>query len=100
MNFGVIKEAGISVSDFARIANVSRVTVSLWVNGKILPHRLHIKKINQLLLSIEGALEDKTLPIPRGIDPAMRLRRTKEVIIGQANKVKPEPQEDGDDNEE
>lgn len=99
MNFSIIKEAGISVSDFARIANVSRVTVSLWVNGKILPHRLHIKKINQLLVSIEKALDAQMLPIPKGLEASVRLRRIKEAIIARANNVKSDNQ-DEDDNEE
>jgi transcriptional regulator with XRE-family HTH domain len=79
--FDVVKQAGISVSDFARIAGVSRVSASQWMNGRVSPHRLHKRKIEQLLTAIKAGVDNEDLPVPGGLTDAQRLKRVKQVIL-------------------
>lgn len=79
--FEILKPAKVSVTDFAKIAGVSRVTVSQWVNGRMKPHRLHLSKIEKLVTAIEKAVENKELPIPSGMDKTASLKRVKQVIL-------------------
>lgn len=79
--FDILKPAKVSVTDFAKIAGVSRVTVSQWVNGRMKPHRLHQSKIEKLISAIEQAVENKELPIPAGMEKTASLKRVKQVIL-------------------
>lgn len=79
--FDVVKQAGISVSDFARIAGVSRVSASQWMNGKVSPHVLHRRKIEQLLAAIKAGVDSEEFPVPGGLTSAQRLKRVKQVIV-------------------
>jgi DNA-binding XRE family transcriptional regulator len=57
MDFTAVNAFGLTQSELAKVLGVSRVTVNLWMNGKMNPHRLHAetvhKKLNQLKLAIE-----------------------------------------------
>ncbi len=79
--FEVLKTAGVSVTDFAKIAGVSRVSVSHWVNGKMNPHKLHASKIQLLLDAMQKAVDTEELPIPVGMDRVAALKRTRAAIL-------------------
>lgn len=79
MKFDVIKKAGLTTGDFAKIAGVSRVTVSLWVNGHALPHKLHGGLISRLLLALEKEVEEKSLPL-QGVSKEDRLHAIRNIL--------------------
>lgn len=88
MDFTIVTKAGISQSDFARIINVSRVSVSKWMTGKGMPHQLHIKKIEQIVTAIKMATKAGDLPLPRGLDSKQVVRRVKQILVTHLQELK------------
>lgn len=79
MNFDIIKKAGLTTGDFAKIAGVSRVTVSLWVNGHALPHKLHSGLIDRLLHALEVEVDIGSLPL-QGVARDERLQAIRKIL--------------------
>lgn len=79
MNFDIIKKAGLTTGDFAKIAGVSRVTVSLWVNGHALPHKLHSGLIARLLDALEVEVDIGSLPL-QGVARDERLQAIRKIL--------------------
>lgn len=81
--FDILKkdQANIGVGNFAKIAGVSRVTASLWINGHTKPHMLHADKIAVILASIKLALDKGLLPIPLNVVRKERFDKTKSAIL-------------------
>lgn len=75
MKFDILRRAGIHDGDFAAITNVSRTTVSLWVNGHANPHRLHEKRIALVLAAVKSAVESKDLPLKEALKRDVRVRK-------------------------
>lgn len=63
-NFSILKTADIPQGEFASMCGVSRVTVNLWINGKVSPNRFLRDKVDDLLDRIERAVNNKMLPLP------------------------------------
>lgn len=80
MSFDVVKTAGLTVTDFAKIAGVSRVTASLWINGHSAPHALHASKIARLLKALTKAIKSRQLPAPGGMSRTSYVRYVKSVL--------------------
>lgn len=78
--FDILKTANVTITDFAKIAGVSRVSVSHWVNGKMKPHKLHSSKINLILAAMTKAVEAEELPLPQGLSREAALKRMKASI--------------------
>ena len=66
MNFALIKEAGLSQTEFGQLpgVGVGRATVNLWVSGKMHPNRYIRDEVAKVLQKVEQALQDKKLPLP------------------------------------
>lgn len=62
MNFDIIAKAKITQKDFADICGVSRITVNLWVGGKMQPHRFLQPKVEAALAALEQAVSSGKLP--------------------------------------
>ena len=76
----LLKTAKIGVGEFAKLAGVSRVTASLWVNGHAKPHPLHGDKIDQLLAGITSAVAGGKLPLTARYKKDERLAQLKSAI--------------------
>lgn len=63
-DYNAIRRAKLTVTEFAKIAGVSRVTVSLWVNGHTTPHALHADRIKSIVRAVGQAVRAKELPLP------------------------------------
>lgn len=63
----VVKQAGIGPAELSALLNVSRVTASLWLNGRARPHYLLEERVNALLEAVEGALAAQELPLSSDI---------------------------------
>lgn len=50
-------------SNVAKLLNVSRVAVSLWINGHSAPHRLIDRRVNRLLAAVQSAVQAGDLPL-------------------------------------
>lgn len=62
MDFNIIKRADLTQQQFADICGVSRVTVNLWVSGKMNPHRLIVDHVDHVLTTLHKLVESKELP--------------------------------------
>lgn len=80
MSKELLKKAEIGVSEFAKLAGVSRVTASLWINGHAAPHQLHKEKIERLWVAISIACGDCTLPLGGKVPKEDRAAKLAEVI--------------------
>ena len=65
--FDDVRAAGLRPCDIARLLNVSRVTVSLWLNGRNNPHHLIAGRVSKLLDSVRLCVEDGAFPVPRNV---------------------------------
>ena len=63
MDFTVVSKAGLTQGEFAALCGVSRVSVNLWVNGKMKPCRYVAKHVTDTLNAVEYALDQKRLPL-------------------------------------
>lgn len=80
MDFNIIATADLRQHEFAALAGVSRVTTNLWVSGKMAPHRFIRADIENLIAEIKIALENKHLPIDRGVPKHLRMRTIREAV--------------------
>ena len=88
MDFTVIKRAGMSQLEFAKLVGVSRVTTNLWVRCKMTPHRYIKPRIASVLLSMECAIENRDLPISEATPPAKRHDCLKNAVLSAADRLK------------
>jgi transcriptional regulator with XRE-family HTH domain len=65
--FRDVKAAGLKPCEIARLLNVSRVTVSLWMSGRNKPHNLIAVRVSKLLDSVRLCVENASFPVPRDI---------------------------------
>ena len=65
MDFRIVRDAGITQEEFAQLVPTSRVTVNLWVRGKMNPAADKQDRVKTLLNSIERAFVENRLPIGR-----------------------------------
>lgn len=65
--FEITKEARLRPHEIAKLLKVSRVTVSMWVNGHSKPHRMLGDRVDKLLDAIRHAVEAGELPVPHDI---------------------------------
>lgn len=81
--FEILKkdQANIGVGIFAKIAGVSRVTGSLWINGHTKPHLLHADKIAVLLAAIKLGVDKGLLPVPTTVPRQARFDKIKAAIL-------------------
>lgn len=63
MDFRIVRDAGITQEEFAQLVPTSRVTVNLWVRGKMNPAAEKQPRVEMLLNRIEQAVVDNRLPI-------------------------------------
>ena len=64
LDFSILKVARIRTVDAAKLLKLSRVTVSLWVNGKAQPHSLVRTRVLNFLDAVEQAMQAGSLPVP------------------------------------
>jgi transcriptional regulator with XRE-family HTH domain len=62
MDFNIIKQADLTQQQFADLCGVSRVTVNLWVSGKMNPHRLIAERVDHVMSTLTKLVESKELP--------------------------------------
>lgn len=80
MDLSVLVEAGLGSTDISRVLSISRVTVSLWLNGHTNPHRLIAQRVGELLDTVKLAVEAGDLPVPHRIGRRERAYYIKTVI--------------------
>lgn len=80
MSKELLKKAGVGVGEFAKLAGVSRVTASLWINGHAAPHTLHKDKIDRLWVAISNAMVENQLPLSGKLTKADRAVKLAEVV--------------------
>lgn len=80
MDFTLIQRADVRQHEFADLCGVTRVTVNLWVQGKMAPHRFIRSNIEAVLDSVRAALESAHLPLSPGIPKHQRLQALRDAV--------------------
>jgi hypothetical protein len=78
--FEVVKQAKIKPVDLAKFLNVSRVTVSLWLNGHKKPHHLLRHRVDLFLKAVKMAVDSGSLPLPADTKRADRFHKISEAL--------------------
>lgn len=78
--FDVVKEAKLKPVDVAKLLNVSRITVSLWLNGHKKPHHLLRHRVDMFLEAVQMAVDAGSLPVSTDTKRADRYDRVKRTI--------------------
>ena len=79
--FEIVREAGLLPHEVAKMLKVSRVTVSMWVNGHCKPHRLLIAKVERFLDGVQRAVDVGDLPLDKTTKRKDRLGQIKVVLV-------------------
>lgn len=79
--FAPVKKAKLTNGEFAALADVSRVTVSMWINGKMHPHKLHANKIDKLVSAISRAVEAGEFPLSAKLTRPQRAREIRRIVL-------------------
>lgn len=66
-DFTIVARAGLTQKEFAMLTGVSRATANMWVRGKMNPHRYLKTKAARVVSTLEKAITDATLPLPKEI---------------------------------
>lgn len=80
MDFGLIKRAGLTQTEFGLLCGVNRATVSLWVTGRFNPHRYLRAKVQRALDSLDAAVSAGALPLPARISESARVTALKKAL--------------------
>ena len=78
--FDIVKKAKVKSVDLAKLLNVSRVTVSLWLRGRRVPHHLLKARVDLLLEAIRMAEEAGTLPVSADTKQDERFTKVRQAI--------------------
>lgn len=81
MDFSVIKKSGITQQEFAELVGVGRVTVNLWVRGKMNPNIEVQPTVLWHLEMLDRAIEAGDLPPPDHLRPRSRAPHIKRAIV-------------------
>lgn len=73
IDFSAIHRAGLTQSEFADICAVNRITVNLWVKGKMQPHRYNRDHVAMCILATDNAIKARKLPLPSGLKGDRRI---------------------------
>lgn len=63
--FEAIKRSEIKVTEAAKLLNVSRVSVSCWVNNRKKPHKFIKRRVEEFIDAVESAERNGKLPISK-----------------------------------
>lgn len=85
--FEIIGTAGMTPSNVAKLLNVSRVAVSLWVNGHSDPHRLIQRRVDRLLAAVKAAVKAGDLPLSDDVPRRNRHAEIAKVIHRHVEKM-------------
>lgn len=80
--FEPIKQAQLQPHDVAKLLHLNRITVSLWLNGHAMPHKLHREKVQKLVDAIGEAVEAGDFPVPLDITRRERGLYIRKVLEG------------------
>jgi hypothetical protein len=78
--FEIVRKAGLTATDLARLLNVNRCTCSLWMNNHRKPHHLHAQSVEAELAAIKAAVRSKALPTALPRQPEQRHRALTRII--------------------
>jgi DNA-binding XRE family transcriptional regulator len=62
IDFSVPIKAGLTQTELAKVLGVSRVTLNMWLHGKMKPHRLHAKDIESRMELVMRAINLNLIP--------------------------------------
>lgn len=78
--FEPFRLAGLGPAELSKLLRVSRVTASLWLNGRHRPHHLLEERVDLLLRAVEDALAAGELPLSHDISRRERIWHLRSVL--------------------
>lgn len=81
MDFSLIKKSGVTQQEFAELVGVGRVTVNLWVRGKMNPNPEVRDNVLWHLDMLDHAMENGDLPPPEHLRPRNRTPHIKRALV-------------------
>lgn len=88
MEFDVIKRAGLTQGEFAKLCGVSRVTANMWLNQKMKPHRLLRVAVAKRLEILDEAVAVGDLPLAKTVPRTDRERRIYTILTNTTLRIK------------
>ncbi len=76
----LLSKAGIQITEASRLLQVSRATVSSWVNNNSEPHRFLKDRVDRFIFIVDAAVANADLPISEDVDKAERLSKISKVL--------------------
>lgn len=64
MDLSAAAESGLTQTELAQVLGVSRVTINLWLNGKMKPHRYNAENVKRRLELLQEAMRRNLIPKP------------------------------------
>lgn len=86
MDMTIFKESKVHLGVLAKILKASRVTVSLWINGKAEPSAMRLKRVERMKRVVQSAVNAGDLP-PKGIRRSELAAYSKDVLIEHAKRI-------------
>lgn len=80
MDFSLLARADVRQHEFADLCGVTRVTVNLWVQGKMAPHRFIKDNIETVMAGLAAAVESARLPLPPSIPKHQRMQALRDAV--------------------
>ena len=77
-----LKDAELGPTEVARLLNISRVTVSLWMNEHNRPHSLISSRVQLLLDVLRQARQEGLLPMPNDLSRRERRDALEAIVDG------------------
>lgn len=62
MDLNMAAESGLTQTELAKVLGVSRVTVNLWLNGKMKPHRYNAHNVQRRLEFLQEVIKRGLIP--------------------------------------
>jgi DNA-binding XRE family transcriptional regulator len=76
----MLRNAGMSLSDYARLLGVTRVTIHSWSHGRSQPHKLLREKNEELMSAVTRATDAGELPL-KGVSRSNRVEVMKTTVF-------------------
>ena len=88
--FEIIKKAKLQPAEVAPWFKAHRVSVSMWLNGRGLPHHLRRERVDYVLKIIKSAVKAGDLPLPPYTSRRERRLKVDAVLRKQEKNVRDE----------
>lgn len=84
--FDALEKSGVTMSDFARITRISRVTLYRWKTGNAITDQLRLDLAYNTAVRFKKACKHDMLPLVDKLKPVKRVQVLRNIVIQMATK--------------